>query len=154
MTQRNNSKPAPHNKPDVTDLALQKFTQWLLDVGESTARTFIETLKDVLHQARHKTDMAQAILDADDPQLVVALEKTAELETLLSMNQQLLSTIQEERAEYFEVMPGSETGRVPVRRYNSNCATRILRILNDSAAKMKETAPTLKTKLFKTFEGL
>jgi hypothetical protein len=51
-----------------------------------------------------------------------------------------------------KIMPWFETGRF--RRYNSDCASRILRALNDSSAKMKETAPTLRTKLFKDLEDL
>jgi hypothetical protein len=96
--------------------------------------------------------MAQAVLEADDPELMAVLKNTAELETLPTLNKDLLATIEQERADLAEIMPGFETGRF--RRYNSDCSSRILRILNDSAAKMKETAPTLRTKLFKDLEDL
>jgi hypothetical protein len=96
--------------------------------------------------------LARTELDADDPQLKITLEKTAELETLLSLNEDLLATVEQERADFLELMPGFERGRF--RKYNSDCTTRIFRILNGSAAKMRETVPTLQSKLFKNFEGV
>jgi hypothetical protein len=152
MGRSNKNKSASSRKTHPTDQELQKFTQWSLDVGESTARTFIQTLTDVLPHARHRTNMAQAVLEADDPKLMAVLKNTAELETLLTLNKDLLATIEQERADLAEIMPWFETGRF--RRYNSDCASRILRALNDSSAKMKETAPTLRTKLFKDLEDL
>jgi hypothetical protein len=152
MSRSNKNKYASNRKTKPTDEDLQKFTQWSLDVGESTARTFIQTLADVLPNARHRTNMAEAVLDADDPQLMAALKNTAELETLLGLNEDLLATIEQERADLAGVIPRFEKGRL--RGYNSDCATRILRILNDSAAKMKETAPNLRPKLFKNFKEL
>jgi hypothetical protein len=142
MGRSNKNKSASSRKTHPTDQELQKFTQWSLDVGESTARTFIQTLTDVLPHARHRTNMAQAVLEADDPKLMAVLKNTAELETLLTLNKDLLATIEQERADLAEIMPWFETGRF--RRYNSD----------DSSAKMKETAPTLRTKLFKDLEDL
>jgi hypothetical protein len=133
-------------------MALWEFTRWSLDVGEGTARTFIQTLTDVLPDARRKTNLAAEVLDPEGMQLKSALEKTGELETLLKLNEELLVTIEQERADFLELTPGAEPGRF--RAYNYKCATRVLHILDNSAAKMRQTAPTLQTKLLKHFEEL
>jgi hypothetical protein len=152
MAQQTSRGTVPSGDANQTNIALLEFTRWSLDAGEGTARALIQTLTDVLPDARRKPNLAKAVLDADDPQLKGTTEKTEELEVLLVLNEELLATIEQERADFFELAPGSETGRF--RAYNYKCATRILHILNDGAAKTKQIAPTLQTKLFKHLEEL